>query len=100
MTTLDVAIVGAGPAGLAAATLCAEHSLSTSLYDEQAWPGGQVYRGIAASPLRRPEILGDDYWRGATPAASVRAVRGAALRARRQRVVGRRATRTACSRSD
>ncbi len=66
MTTLDVAIVGAGPAGLAAATLCAEHSLSTSLYDEQAWPGGQVYRGIGASPLRRPDILGDDYWHGAT----------------------------------
>ncbi len=66
MSTLDVAIVGAGPAGLAAATLCAEHSLSTSLYDEQAWPGGQIYRGIAASPLRRPEILGDDYWRGAS----------------------------------
>ena len=66
MTTLDVAIIGAGPAGLAAATLCAEHGLSTSLYDEQAWPGGQIYRGIGDSPLRRPEILGDDYWQGAT----------------------------------
>lgn len=66
MTMLDVAIVGAGPAGLAAATLCAERGLSTSLYDEQAGPGGQVYRGIAASPLTRPEILGDDYWHGAS----------------------------------
>jgi len=65
MTTLDVAIVGAGPAGLAAATLCAERGLSTSLYDEQAGPGGQIYRGITASPLARPEILGDDYWHGA-----------------------------------
>jgi len=64
VTILDVAIVGAGPAGLAAATLCAEHSLSTSLYDEQAGPGGQIYRGIAGSPLARPEILGDDYWHG------------------------------------
>ncbi|MEO8754193.1 MAG: NAD(P)/FAD-dependent oxidoreductase [Casimicrobiaceae bacterium] len=63
---LDVAIIGAGPAGLAAATLCAEHGLSTSLYDEQAGPGGQIYRGITASPLARPEILGDDYWHGAT----------------------------------
>lgn len=66
MITLDVAVVGAGPAGLAAATLCAERGLSTSLYDEQGSPGGQVYRGIASSPLRRPEILGEDYWRGAT----------------------------------
>ncbi len=67
---LDVAIVGAGPAGLAAATLCAERGLSTSLYDEQATPGGQVYRGVTASPLARPGILGDDYWRGATLAAN------------------------------
>ena len=64
MSVLDVAIVGAGPAGLAAATLCAERGLSTSLYDEQAGPGGQIYRGITASPLARPEILGDDYWHG------------------------------------
>ena len=65
MTVLDVAIVGAGPAGLAAATACAERGLSVSLYDEQSAPGGQVYRGITASPLARPDILGDDYWQGA-----------------------------------
>ena len=64
MTTLDVAIVGAGPAGLAAATLAAERGLSVSLYDEQRGPGGQVYRGITAPPRVRAEILGDDYWRG------------------------------------
>jgi thioredoxin reductase len=64
LTTLDVAVVGAGPAGLAAATTCAEHGLSVSLYDEQAAPGGQIYRGIAASPLARRDILGDDYWAG------------------------------------
>jgi thioredoxin reductase len=65
MTVLDVAIVGAGPAGLAAATACAERGLSVSLYDEQSAPGGQAYRGITASPLARPDILGDDYWQGA-----------------------------------
>jgi octopine oxidase subunit A len=64
VTTLDVAVVGAGPAGLAAATLCAERGLSTSLYDEQPGPGGQIYRGVTKSPLTRPEILGDDYWHG------------------------------------
>ena len=69
---LDVAIVGAGPAGLAAATVCAERGLSTSLYDEQGAPGGQIYRGITASPLARPDILGEDYWRGASLLAPFR----------------------------
>jgi len=66
MTTLDVAIVGAGPAGLAAATLCAERGLSTSLYDEHGGPGGQIYRGITTASRARAEFLGEDYWRGAT----------------------------------
>jgi NADPH-dependent 2,4-dienoyl-CoA reductase/sulfur reductase-like enzyme len=63
---LDVAVIGAGPAGLAAATLCAESGLATALYDEQPTPGGQIYRNVTASPIRRPEILGDDYWHGAS----------------------------------
>jgi NADPH-dependent 2,4-dienoyl-CoA reductase/sulfur reductase-like enzyme len=62
----DVAVVGAGPAGLAAATVCAERGLAVALFDEQASPGGQIYRNVMASPIRRPEILGDDYWHGAT----------------------------------
>jgi NADPH-dependent 2,4-dienoyl-CoA reductase/sulfur reductase-like enzyme len=66
MTTLDVAVVGAGPAGLAAATLAAERGLSVSLYDEQRGPGGQVYRGITVPARVRSDILGDDYWRGAS----------------------------------
>jgi thioredoxin reductase len=40
----DVGIVGAGPAGLAAAVLLAEHGLDVALVDEQALPGGQIYR--------------------------------------------------------
>jgi len=39
----DVAVIGAGPAGLVAATVAARHALSTALFDEQALPGGQVY---------------------------------------------------------
>ncbi len=72
MTTLDVAVVGAGPAGLAAATLCAERGLSTSLYDEQAGPGGQMYRGITNAPRALADVLGDDYWAGSRLVASFR----------------------------
>lgn len=62
----DVAVVGAGPAGLACATLAAERGLAVVLFDEHPSPGGQIYRNVTASPLRRPEILDADYWYGAT----------------------------------
>jgi NADPH-dependent 2,4-dienoyl-CoA reductase/sulfur reductase-like enzyme len=61
----DVAVVGAGPAGLAAATVCAGAGLKTALFDEQDAPGGQIYRGVTASPFRPDTVLGIDYWRGA-----------------------------------
>ena len=62
----DVVIVGAGPAGLSAARVCASAGLSTVLFDEQRSPGGQIYRSIAASPHRRDAVLGADYWHGLT----------------------------------
>lgn len=61
----DVAVVGAGPAGLAGATTCASAGLDTVLFDEQPLPGGQIYRSITDSPLQRRSMLGKDYWRGA-----------------------------------
>jgi len=69
----DVAIVGAGPAGLAAARVCADAGLSTVLFDEQPSPGGQVYRSITATPFKRGTILGKDYWRGAALVAAMQA---------------------------
>ena len=60
----DVAVVGAGPAGLAAATLCTQAGLARVLFDEQQNPGGQIYRGVISSPFARNAVLGDDYWRG------------------------------------
>lgn len=60
----DVAVIGAGPAGLAAASLCARSGLSTVLFDEQAAPGGQIYRAITETPVKNRAILGRDYWTG------------------------------------
>jgi octopine oxidase subunit A len=61
----DLAIVGAGPAGLAAATLGAGLGLDTVLFDEQTAPGGQIYRSVTETPVGKRDLLGEDYWHGA-----------------------------------
>jgi NADPH-dependent 2,4-dienoyl-CoA reductase/sulfur reductase-like enzyme len=63
----DLAIVGAGPAGLAAAVTAADLGLATIVFDEQPEPGGQIYRGIERIATTRTvhlPILGDDYAAG------------------------------------
>ena len=60
----DVAVIGVGPAGLAAATASASLGLSTIAFDESPSPGGAIYRALTTTPVRRPEVLGPDYWRG------------------------------------
>jgi NADPH-dependent 2,4-dienoyl-CoA reductase/sulfur reductase-like enzyme len=69
----DVVVIGAGPAGLAAAATVAEAGLSTLLLDENIGPGGQVFRAIASTPVTERDRLGTDYWAGAE---LVQAVRG------------------------
>lgn len=61
----DVVVIGAGPAGLAATAATAGAGLSTLLLDENAGPGGQVWRAIHATPVKREALLGTDYWSGA-----------------------------------
>jgi len=60
----DVAIVGAGPAGMSAAVACARHGLSVTVFDDQEAPGGQIYRGLGRSDSARRDILGADYAEG------------------------------------
>lgn len=59
MTAFDLAIIGAGPAGMAAATEARALGLSVLVVDENAAPGGQVFRAAEAAgrdPAVGPEI--------------------------------------------
>jgi NADPH-dependent 2,4-dienoyl-CoA reductase/sulfur reductase-like enzyme len=60
----DVAVVGAGPAGLAAATVAAAAGLSTIVLDENPGVGGQVWRAATTTPVQDRRVLGEDYWKG------------------------------------
>lgn len=62
--TIDILVIGAGPAGLAAAASTASAGLKTLLVDENPAPGGQIYRAITRSPFRDAAVLGADYWDG------------------------------------
>lgn len=66
MNDSDIIVIGAGPAGMAAATLAAEHGARVTLLDENASPGGQIYRGVAQCNEQTASILGKDYQYGAT----------------------------------
>lgn len=68
----DLVVVGAGPAGMAAAAKGADLGLSVTLLDEQPRPGGQIYRDVDRAAPVRGEILGKDYAYGASLTAGLR----------------------------
>ena len=61
--TCDVAIIGAGPAGANAGMMAASQGCHTIIIDEQAMPGGQIWRAksesIKSAPMT-PEIIDGD----------------------------------------
>ena len=73
MTRYDLAIIGAGPAGMAAAATAAQAGLSACVLDEQPRAGGQIYRDVERAAGLRGDVLGKDYTRGAPLVAGLRA---------------------------
>lgn len=61
----DIVVIGAGPAGMAAAITAAAHGGKVCLLDEQSRAGGQIYRDVSVAGEHRTEILGADYAHGA-----------------------------------
>lgn len=69
----DLAIIGAGPAGMSAATRADELGLKCIVIDEQPSPGGQIYRSTEDCPLPDRSVLGPQYQEGAAIAKKFRA---------------------------
>jgi len=64
MQEYELVVIGAGPAGLAAAASAAKAGVECLLLDEQATPGGQIYRSVESVPEQRANLLGPDYRHG------------------------------------
>jgi D-hydroxyproline dehydrogenase subunit alpha len=56
MNKVDVLVVGAGPAGMAAAKRAHESGARVAVADDNGSAGGQIWRGMRKLPLEMPEI--------------------------------------------
>jgi NADPH-dependent 2,4-dienoyl-CoA reductase/sulfur reductase-like enzyme len=79
--TIDLAIIGAGPAGMEAAVQAAALGLSVTVFDEQPAPGGQVFRGVEAAN-GDPALAGEYAQAGAALVRRFRAAPGIDYRPR------------------
>ena len=66
----QIAIIGAGPAGMAAALTTTKAGLETIVIDDQKGSGGQVYRNLLANQEASPAYLGKSYYDGTELAQS------------------------------
>lgn len=74
MTRIDLLVVGAGPAGMAAAVTGRRAGLEVLVIDEQPAPGGQIWRGIeTVAATKRGTLLGPSYLEGRPAAKAFRA---------------------------
>ncbi|ARS54560.1 NAD(P)/FAD-dependent oxidoreductase [Kushneria konosiri] len=71
MQKRNLVIIGAGPAGMAAAARAAGLGLSVTLLDEQPTPGGQIYRNVTNVTSQRGTLLGSDYLYGRSLATAL-----------------------------
>ncbi len=60
----QIAIIGAGPAGMAAALTTTKAGLETIVIDDQKGSGGQVYREFLGKQGASPAHLGKKYYDG------------------------------------
>lgn len=71
---VDLLIVGAGPAGMSAATMARRYDLDVLVVDEQPTPGGQIWRNIErVSGTPRMAVLGKAYEEGLVVVKAFRA---------------------------
>lgn len=70
---VDFLVVGAGPAGMAAASVAASLGVSTLVVDEQSAIGGQIYRNVDGHAEEAGGVSGADWKRGRELAAEFRA---------------------------
>ncbi len=77
--SVDLAIVGAGPAGMAAAVEAASLGLSVAVLDEQSAPGGQVFRAVERAG-GDPALAGEFLDAGGALTARFRATPGISYR--------------------
>lgn len=74
MSETDLLIVGAGPAGMAAAVTARQHGLDVLVIDDQPAPGGQIWRSVeTVAATKRGAVLGEAYAAGQASAAAFRA---------------------------
>ncbi|WP_250157505.1 FAD-dependent oxidoreductase [Tianweitania aestuarii] len=62
----DIAIIGAGPAGMSAAVEASLAGATVLVVDENTAPGGQIYRAVTRHSRGHDDVLGADYWKGAS----------------------------------